>query len=251
MQRRRLIVGNWKMNGSRASARELLTMLRERLPAQACADVAVCVPFPYLEMAERLLHASPIGWGVQTISEFEGGAHTGEVSADMARDFHCRFVLIGHSERRASNGESDAIVAIKTRLALRAGLTPIVCVGESQAQHESGETVSVVLRQLDTATAALSTDERRRCVIAYEPIWAIGTGLAATPAHAAEIHAAIRRSICSTDPIGAASTRILYGGSVTVLSAAQLFGHRDIDGGLIGGASLLADEFLAIANSAA
>ena len=247
MSRTSLVVGNWKMNGTSESARQLLSDIARDAPDTSRAALAVCVPFPYLEATQRRLLGTRIEWGAQAISEFEGGAHTGEVSAAMLQDFGCRYVLVGHSERRVDNGETDLLVGLKTRAALRSGLTPIICVGESSAERESGSTAPVVLRQLDAAISGLTADQLRRCVIAYEPVWAIGAGLTASPRQAAEVHACIRGHIAAVDKASAAAIRILYGGSVKPSSAALLFAQPGIDGGLIGGASLIAKDFLAIA----
>jgi len=250
MNRIPLVVGNWKMNGTRASAQVLLREVSAGLDPFRHLDVAVCVPFPYLETTVRELNATRLAWGAQSVSEFDAGAHTGEVSAGMLRDFGCSYVLIGHSERRMANGETDVIVPLKTTAALRAGITPIICVGESLAERKSGATTEVVLKQLDAAINGLDHAHLRSCVVAYEPVWAIGTGLTATPQQAEDVHEAIRRRIASVDASAAAALRILYGGSVKPSSAAELFSQPNIDGGLIGGASLVAADFLAIAASA-
>ncbi|MFA5663660.1 triose-phosphate isomerase [Castellaniella sp.] len=242
--RRPLIMGNWKMHGSLADNAVLLAGIRDgtaRLRGQP--ELAVCVPFVYLAQAQMALADSVISWGAQDVSVHEKGAYTGEISGAMLADFGCRWVLCGHSERRALHGEGSALVAAKAAGALAAGLTPVVCVGETLSDREAGETECVVGDQLDPVLA-LGADALSRLVIAYEPVWAIGTGRSATPEQAQEVHALIRASLARH---GASATRILYGGSVKPDNAAALFAQDDIDGALIGGASLQADSFLGIA----
>ena len=248
--RKKLVVGNWKMHGTRESALQLMSGVVSGIPEGLDADVALCVPFPFLELASRTLASTPVAWGAQNLSEHGEGAHTGEVSARMLKEFGCRYAIVGHSERRSAHGETDAVVAAKTRAALDAGLTPIVCVGETLADREAGRTGEVVLRQLDAVMSTLAAGERERCVIAYEPVWAIGTGLTASPQQAVEAHGQLRDRLAETDAAAAQAIRILYGGSVKPSSAAELFSQPGIDGGLIGGASLVEADFLAIVAAA-
>lgn len=240
--RARLVLGNWKMHGSLAQNAALLAALRPA-NAEAGAQVGVCVPFPYLAQAAQALQGSAVSWGAQDVSAHEQGAYTGEVSAAMLKDFGCRWVLAGHSERRAYHGETDQAVADKARAALQSGLTPVVCVGETLAEREAGQTLAVIRRQL-APVLALGAQEVGRLVLAYEPVWAIGTGRSATPEQAQEVHAAIRAELAA---LGAAQVQVLYGGSVKAANAASLFAMPDIDGALVGGAALVADEFLRIA----
>lgn len=212
---------------------------------------AVCVPFPYLAQAQSALTGTPVAWGAQNMSEQVQGAFTGEVSAAMLQDFSCRYVLVGHSERRAIYGESDALVAEKFAAALAAGLHPVLCVGETLAQREAGETMQVVSAQIDAVLKRVGVAAFSDAVVAYEPVWAIGTGRTASSEQAQEVHAAIRAQIASADASVAAGLQILYGGSVKPANAVELFGMPDIDGGLIGGASLVATDFLAICRAAA
>ena len=212
---------------------------------------AVCVPFPYLAQAQSALTGTPVAWGAQNMSEQVQGAFTGEVSAAMLQDFSCRYVLVGHSERRAIYGESDALVAEKFAAALAAGLHPVLCVGETLAQREAGETMQVVSAQIDAVLKRVGVAAFSDAVVAYEPVWAIGTGRTASSEQAQEVHAAIRAQIASADANVAAGLQILYGGSVKPANAVELFGMPDIDGGLIGGASLVATDFLAICRAAA
>ncbi|HEX6319664.1 MAG TPA: triose-phosphate isomerase [Burkholderiales bacterium] len=236
MRRTRLVAGNWKMHGSRASNQALLDALLEEIGVAAGAECAVCPPFPYLQQVSERLRGSPIAWGAQNVSEHAQGAYTGEVSAAMLREFGCRYVIVGHSERRQVYGETDAQVAAKFAAARGAGLTPILCVGETLQEREAGRTQEVVARQLDEVLKQASFDD---AVLAYEPVWAIGTGRTATPQQAQEVHAFLRKRVSN-------ATRILYGGSVKAQNAAAIFAMPDVDGGLIGGASLAATEFLAI-----
>ncbi len=250
--RRRLVAGNWKMHGTRDSIGELLAGIVAGAGDIDGADIAVCPPFAYLDMVQSRLDGTAIAWGGQNLCEQAGpGAFTGEVSAAMLRDFGCRYVIIGHSERRAIYGESDALVAEKCATALDGGLTPILCVGELLEERERGETEQVVGRQLDAVFARLGEPKRLAgVVIAYEPVWAIGTGKTATPAQAQDVHEFIRRRIAGLDSAVAGGSVILYGGSVKAANAAELFAMADIDGGLIGGASLQAQEFLSICRAA-
>jgi triosephosphate isomerase len=240
MMRTPLVAGNWKMNGNQASNRVLLDAVLAGMADLKGVDVAVCVPFPYLgETAERL-KGSALAWGAQNVSEHAQGAYTGEVSAPMLAEFGCRYVLVGHSERRQLYGETDAQVAAKFAAVRAQGMTPVLCVGETLAEREAGRTEEVVARQL----AAVKWEvDRQGGVLAYEPVWAIGTGRTATPEQAQAVHAFLR-------PRVPAGTRILYGGSVKKDNAAALFALPDVDGGLIGGASLVAADFCAIARAA-
>ena len=245
-----LIAGNWKMNGGLASNAELLNGILAGAKGLA-AEMAVCVPAPYLAQVQAALAGSGVNWGAQDVSVHDSGAYTGEVSVAMLRDFGCRYVIVGHSERRSYHGETDALIAQKAVRAMAGGLTPIVCVGETLQEREQGLTDAVVTRQLAPVLAAAGAD-LARIVIAYEPVWAIGTGKTASPAQAQAVHAFIRGRLadwCSADV--AARTTILYGGSVKPQNAAELFGQADIDGGLIGGASLVAGDFLAIVAASA
>jgi triosephosphate isomerase len=243
--RRKLVAGNWKMNGSLAANAVLLTGLRSSLGNANC-DVAVCVPAAYLAQCRDALGGSPIRWGGQDLSMHEAGAYTGEISAAMLLDFGSRYVIVGHSERRTLHGESDESVARKTVRALEAGLTPIVCVGETLQEREAGQTEAVVCRQLNTVLAALNPEQVERLVLAYEPVWAIGTGKTATPDMAQEVHVLLRKCLHEKSPAAAQQVKILYGGSMKPDNAAELLSKPDIDGGLIGGAALKASDFLAI-----
>lgn len=243
---RKLVVGNWKMNGNRAANAELLAALKAAGPW--VAEVAVCVPGPYLGDVALSLQGEAIGWGAQDCSAFESGAYTGEVSAAMLAEFGCRYVLAGHSERRAYHAESDQSVADKAKAALAHRITPIVCVGETLAEREAGHTDEVVKRQLSAVIHTLGHCISQ-IVVAYEPVWAIGTGKTATPEQAQAVHALLRAQLkAATEHAG--DMKILYGGSVKPDNAPTLFGQPDIDGGLIGGASLKAPEFAAICRAA-
>ena len=244
--RRKLVVGNWKMNGNRAANAELLAALKSAEPW--AAEVAVCVPSPYLGDVALSLQGGAIGWGAQDCSAFESGAYTGEVSAAMLAEFGCRYVLTGHSERRAYHGESDQLVADKAKAALAHRLTPIVCVGETLAERDAGHTDSVVKRQLSAVIHTLAHCISQ-IVVAYEPVWAIGTGRTATPEQAQAVHALLRAQLKAATE-HASDMKILYGGSVKADNAATLFAQADIDGGLIGGASLKAADFAAICRAA-
>jgi triosephosphate isomerase (TIM) len=246
--RKKLVAGNWKMHGSLAENASLLAALK---PALAGVDAVVCVPFPYLAQTQATLAGSSIAWGAQNVSEQAKGAFTGEVSASMLLDFGCRYVIVGHSERRSLYGESDAMVASKYKAAQAAGLIPILCVGESLSERESGVTEAVVARQLDAVIDAAGVGSLSNAVVAYEPVWAIGTGKTATPQQAQAVHAFIRSKIAALDAGVADQLVIQYGGSVKAANAAELMVQPDIDGGLIGGASLVADEFAAICLAAA
>ncbi len=248
--RSKLVAGNWKMNGNLASNQALLKSLIPLLASVTRARCAVCVPYPYLAQTEQILRGQGISWGAQDVCEYEHGAYTGGVSAGMVADFGCRFVIVGHSERRALFGDTDVVVAKKFAAVLKAGLTPILCVGETLAERESGVMEQVIARQMDAVIAQSGVAALGQAVMAYEPVWAIGTGKTATPEQAQEVHAFIRGRIADQDMRVADGLPILYGGSVKGANAAQLFAMADIDGGLIGGAALVADEFAAICKAA-
>lgn len=242
--RTKLVVGNWKMHGNLATNLDLLQAVRAG--ATGLADLALCVPYPYLAQARGVLEGSPAAWGAQDVSEHDQGAWTGEVSGSMLADFACRYVLVGHSERRSFFGETDAVVSAKFAAALRVGLAPILCIGETLAEREAGITSAVVTRQLDAVLAGNGSASFAQAIVAYEPVWAIGTGRTATPAQAQEVHALIRARLVRENASIGDRLRILYGGSVKAGNAAEIFSQPDIDGGLIGGASLVAADFLAI-----
>ncbi len=244
--RRKLVVGNWKMHGSRMANAELLAALVGARPY--AADVAVCVPFPYLADTAMTLATSDVRWGAQDISAHEQGAYTGEVSSAMLSELGCRYAIVGHSERRAYHAESDALVAAKAQCALAHGVTPIVCVGETLAQRDAGQTEDVVKRQLSVVIHQLAHCAGE-IVVAYEPVWAIGTGRTATPEQAQQVHAVLRAQLQAATG-HADKMKILYGGSVKADNAKTLFAMPDIDGGLIGGASLKAADFIAICRAA-
>lgn len=242
--RQRLVMGNWKMNGSLEANQTLLSCILQGLAQMTRVDcqVAVCPSFPYLAQVQQCLQNSSVTWGAQDISTAEAGAYTGEVSANMLKDFGCRWVIVGHSERRSYHGERSEIVADKALRAVEHGITPVICVGESLAEREANQTLAVIEKQL-APVLALGKSTVLQTVVAYEPVWAIGTGLTATPTQAQEVHAFIRSQLAS---IGADNIQILYGGSVKADNAASLFAMPDIDGALVGGAALKASEFLAI-----
>ncbi|WIT11194.1 triose-phosphate isomerase [Paucibacter sediminis] len=244
--RKKLVVGNWKMHGSRAANALLLTGLKEAGPWNA--DVAVCVPFPYITETALALTGQAVAFGAQDCSAHEQGAYTGEVSSAMLADIGCRYVIVGHSERRAYHHESDQLVADKAKAALAHGVTPIVCVGETLAEREAGQTEAVVKRQLAAVIHTL-THCIGEIVLAYEPVWAIGTGLTASPEQAQAVHAVLRKQLAAATQ-KADAMRILYGGSVKPDNAVQLFAQPDIDGGLIGGSALKAADFSAICRAA-
>jgi len=245
--RRPVVVGNWKMHGSRADNARLVEALVAQYPADPSADCVVCPPFVYVQEVGRMLRDAPIGLGAQDVCAEGLGAFTGEISAAMLRDVGCEYVIVGHSERRLLYRESDQLVARKFAAACHSrSLIPILCVGEQLAERDSGRTHEVVARQLDTVLELCGAESLEQGMVAYEPVWAIGTGRNATPEQAQEVHAFIRQRIASRDARIAAATRILYGGSVKAGNAAELFAMPDVDGGLIGGASLKADEFLSI-----
>ena len=249
--RKILVAGNWKMHGSKAMVESLLEGLIAGTRDEAEVDMAVFPPFPYIAQAQSVLQGSTIDWGGQNLNPAAQGAHTGEVSAGMLLDFGCRFVLVGHSERRTLYGESDADVADRFAAALAAGLEPVLCVGETLDERESGATESVVARQLDAVLENSGVAAFEKAIVAYEPVWAIGTGKTASPEQAQAVHAFIRDKFAAQDDIIAGQLRILYGGSVNGSNAADLFAREDIDGGLVGGASLKVEDFLAIRNAVA
>jgi triosephosphate isomerase len=244
--RRPIIAGNWKMHGSRAENARLIEELQAQYPAEPVADCIVCPPYVYLQEVGRMLRGGAIALGAQDVCADTQGAFTGEVSAAMLKDVGCSHVIVGHSERRLLYRESDQLVARKFGAAHAKGLIPILCVGEQLADREAGRTQEVVARQLDVVLELCGPDALEHGVVAYEPVWAIGTGRNATPEQAQEVHAFIRARIAARDARIAGATRILYGGSVKAGNAAELFAMPDVDGGLIGGASLKANEFLAI-----
>ena len=243
--RGKLTVGNWKMNGGLAeNAARFAALAREWKPFDR-HELAVCVPFPYLAQARELLAGGAVGYGSQDVSAHAQGAYTGEVSAAMLVEFGCGYAIVGHSERRQYHGERDGEVGAKANAALAARVTPIVCVGETLAEHDAGATGAVVERQLDAVVDVLGV-ELARIVVAYEPVWAIGTGRTATPAQAQEVHERLRARLKRA---GAGDVKLLYGGSVKAANAAALYAMPDVDGGLVGGASLDAHELLAIARA--
>lgn len=247
--RAKLVAGNWKMHGNFQKNSVLLTELKAGSSGLVC-EAAVFVPFPYLAQVEAELAGTAIAWGAQNLSEHQSGAYTGEVSSAMLRDFDCRYVLVGHSERRSLYGEQDELVAAKFLAAQAAGLVPVLCLGETLQERESGATEQVVFRQLDAVLRKVGVAPLAKAVLAYEPVWAIGTGLTASPEQAQQVHSALRSRLAALDVDVAAGVKILYGGSVKAQNAAELFACADIDGALVGGASLDANEFLAICRAA-
>lgn len=245
--RSKWVVGNWKMHGSLAQNADLLKAVAA-IDAGA-VRIGVCVPFPYLAQARESLNGSSVVWGVQDVSAHEKGAFTGEVSAPMAAEFGATLALVGHSERRTYHREADEVIAHKALRALDGGLTPVVCLGETLAQREAGETEAVVGAQLAAVLGALSAAQAARIMLAYEPVWAIGTGKSASAEEAQAVHAFLRGGLAARDA-SLAGVTILYGGSVKASNAKELFGMADIDGGLIGGASLIAEDFAAICRAA-
>lgn len=237
------------MYGSLQQNAVLLEGIKAGMAGLKC-EVAVCSPSPYLAQLQATLSGSPLAWGAQSVSEHAIGAFTGEVSASMLLEFGCRYVLVGHSERRSLFGETDDVVAAKFEAALKAGLIPVLCIGETLSERESGATFAVVSRQLAAVLDRVGVLAMKASVLAYEPVWAIGTGVTASPEQAQEVHAAIRAQVAKLDAEVAGGLRILYGGSVKPQNAVVLFAQADIDGGLIGGAALVADDFLAICRAA-
>lgn len=248
--RQPLIAGNWKMNGSRSSNKALLEGIKAGIGEVKSAEVAVCAPYVYLADVEQELAGTPIVWGAQNLSTEEKGAFTGEIAASMLLDFNCKYVIVGHSERRSLYGEDDDIVTKKFVMAHNAGLKPILCVGETLEEREQGITEEVIARQINAVMNTLGASVLGEGVIAYEPVWAIGTGITATPQQAQDLHAFIRKLIAHQDPGVAELICILYGGSMNAANAAELLAMHDIDGGLIGGASLKSEDFLTICRAA-
>lgn len=247
--RRRLVVGNWKMNGTATEARHRVRLLRDgtsALSGKLSCELVVAPPAVHLALVVAELHDSSIAVAAQNVSEHAAGAYTGEVSATMLAEIGCRYVLVGHSERRALFGETDAVVAAKFVAARAAGLVPVLCVGETPAERDAGVTEQVVLRQLRAVVAVAGIAALKNAVLAYEPVWAIGTGRNASPAQAQAVHVVLRQALAQEDAAMAAVVRIIYGGSVNAGNAAALFAMPDVDGGLVGGASLHALEFLEI-----
>jgi triosephosphate isomerase len=249
--RQPLVAGNWKMNGSAGSIEALVAGIKAGIDAVQAAEMAVCPPFVYIPMVAGLLQGSRISLGAQDVSDQEAGAFTGEVAPAMLKDVGCKYVIVGHSERRTLYGESDAFTARKFAAARKSGLIPIVCVGELLEEREEGITEQVVARQLDAVISLEGITSLADAVIAYEPVWAIGTGKTATPQQAQDVHAFIRGKLAGFDAAVADKVRILYGGSMNAGNAAELMSMPDIDGGLIGGASLKPADFLAIGTAAA
>jgi len=246
MARAGLVVGNWKMHGNLIRNQELLTAIISGTRSLQNTSCAVCVPYPYLAQARSALKDTHVAWGGQNVSQYHQGAYTGEVSADMLIDFGCRYVIVGHSERRALYSEDNQVVAEKFRSAQERSLIPILCVGETLAQREANETEQVIATQIDAVINLVGVNAIEQSIIAYEPVWAIGTGKTATPQQAQDVHAFIRNRIASHNSQIASGVQIIYGGSVKSGNASELFMMPDIDGGLIGGASLIAEEFISI-----
>lgn len=238
------------MHGSLAANTRLLDALKAALKAAGDVNYAVCVPYPYLPQVAAELSGSALSWGAQDVSEYDSGAYTGEVSGAMLKEFGCRYAIVGHSERRGVYGEDDRTVAAKFMAAQRAGLTPILCLGETLQQRERGETESVLERQLDAVLAAAGVSALARAAVAYEPVWAIGSGKSATPDQAQAAHAFIRARVARRDRAVGERLTVMYGGSVKPGNAGRLFALQDVDGGLIGGASLVAEDFIAICAAA-
>jgi len=248
--RQPLVAGNWKMHGSRVENAALVRSLLDQLQPGTGTEVLLCPPFVYLSDVARLLTDSEVALGGQSVCDEPQGAFTGEVSAAMLKDVGCRYVLVGHSERRQLFGEDDALVARKFVAAQSQGLVPVLCVGETLEEREGGQTTEVVARQLDAVLSVSGAAALANAVIAYEPVWAIGTGRTASPEQAQDVHAMIRGRVAARDATIGGSVRILYGGSVKASNARELFAMPDIDGGLVGGASLKADEFAQICAAA-
>jgi triosephosphate isomerase len=249
--RRQMVAGNWKMHGSRAANQALLAELEMSLKPEWPIDIAVFPPYVYLSDAVRMLEDGRIAVGAQDVCAESGGAFTGQVCAAMLKDVGCNYVIVGHSERRRWYHEDDALVARKFAAALDAGLTPVLCLGETLDEREARQTESVIARQLDAVTAMHGIGGFARAILAYEPVWAIGTGRTASPDQAQEVHSFLRNRIHAQDAKISSHLRILYGGSVKAGNAAELFSMPDVDGGLVGGASLSADEFQQICAAAA
>ena len=248
--RRSMVIGNWKMHGTRASNRELVAQIQAGLDGSQNCDVAVCVPFTAIGEVSSALNDSDVDLGSQNIANAEQGAFTGEVSANMLSEYECRFALVGHSERRQLYSETDELIASRYEHAIKGGITPVLCIGETDEEREQGKTFDVIKEQLSAVINHSGVESLKHAVVAYEPVWAIGTGKTATPDQAQEVHAFIRSQIAQINTELAENLVILYGGSVKPDNAAELFGRDDIDGGLIGGASLQAESFLAIIHAA-
>ena len=244
--RNRFVIGNWKLNGDLGANAVLLAAVNQRVGSESGKFCGVCVPFVYLAQAQSVLASGNVGWGAQDVSRYVAGAFTGEISAKMLSEFACRYVIVGHSERRALLGDTDVVVAEKFGNAKKAGLVAVLCVGETLDERVAGSTEMVVMRQLRAVVEMHGVAALSGAVLAYEPVWAIGTGKTATPDEAETVHAFLRAEIGKLDVEIAASVPILYGGSVKKGNAKELFAMPNIDGGLIGGASLVADEFLGI-----
>jgi triosephosphate isomerase (TIM) len=244
--RNRFVIGNWKLNGELGSNAALLTDLDQKVSREPSKFCGVCVPFVYLAQTQGLLAAGNVAWGAQDVSRYVAGAYTGEVSAKMVSEFGCRYAIVGHSERRAILGDTDIVVAEKFGNAKKAGLTPVLCVGETLDERSAGNTENVVMRQFRVVIEMHGVAGLSGAILAYEPVWAIGTGKTATPAEAEAVHAFLRAEIGKLDVEIAAAMPILYGGSVKKANAKELFAMPNIDGGLIGGASLVSEEFLGI-----
>jgi triosephosphate isomerase len=248
--RQPLVAGNWKMNGSQESIRQLLDGIKGGMANVKNAEVAVCPPFVYIPLVQSLLQGTAISWGGQDVSSEASGAYTGETSTSMLNDFGCKYAIVGHSERRTYHQESDETVARKYAAARAAGLVPILCIGETLAEREQGITEQVVARQLDAVIQLEGVAALADGVVAYEPVWAIGTGKTASPEQAQDVHQFIRSRVAGHDQSVADGLRILYGGSMKPDNAAELISKPDIDGGLIGGAALKAEDFLGICTAA-
>jgi triosephosphate isomerase len=249
-KRQPLVAANWKMNGTLATLRPLMAAIGAGIKVDVKAEIAICPPYVYLAELAGILQNTSMILGAQNLSRHDSGAYTGEVSAAMLLDYGCRYVIVGHSERRTLYGETDALVADKFAQAIKSGLKPILCIGEYLEEREAGDTDTVIARQLDAVITKCGIESFEQAVIAYEPVWAIGTGKTATPEQAQEVHAFIRLRLARHDEKVADTIRILYGGSVKATNAKDLFTMADIDGGLIGGASLDANDFLAICRAA-
>lgn len=249
-QRRKLVAGNWKMNGSRTESAALLDGIKNGVSAASRAEVAVCPPYILIPLAAERLAGSAVAWGGQNLSVHKSGAYTGEISGPMLKDYACTYVIVGHSERRTLYGETDALVAEKYGAAQTAGLIPVLCIGETLQEREASQTEAVCARQLDAVMDKHGIGSFRNAVIAYEPVWAIGTGKTASPQQAQDVHRFIRGRLAGRDKAVADGLRILYGGSMKGSNAKELLAQPDIDGGLIGGASLQAEEFLTICRAA-
>ena len=244
--RKRLVAGNWKMHGNLIENKNLLNAILPSLDKLPGADFAVCVPYPYLSSVQVLLQGTKVLLGAQTVSQHDKGAYTGEISVNMLKDFGCIYVIVGHSERRMLFGENNQTVAEKYIAAQKGNLVPILCVGETLEQRERGITEEIIKEQLKAVTELAGVESLKKAVIAYEPVWAIGTGKTATPQQAQDVHVFIRKMVAAQNTQIAHELTILYGGSVKAGNASELFAMADIDGGLIGGASLIAEEFIAI-----